>query len=1020
MVTRHLDKPTLLFLIGCLVASPMVRAEKVHFTYLWHLEQPIYWPDQQATGVDRYERAAESIFRTDAGAAHPENNLRDIFGWADRVAVYQFRARDSIDAIRWAPQAGAQISYSGGLIENVQSLGDAGLLGYSSTWYNSLRQARSWTTIGGKPRCDIVVFPFHHPLLPLCADSTIRREIELYKSLYPNAWGAAPTASRGMFPPEMAFSQRFIPILEEMGIDWIFVSGEHISRACIDFPVVLGSGGVNCDPPNRADQLNPSQGNYYRLSISRGCGPAEAFPYAYTPHHAQYVDPVTGQISSIIVVPCAQGIGWEDGFAPIGLGHFDALQTQNDPARPMLVVLAHDGDNAWGGGFSYYMEATPNLVSAAQSAGYHATTVEQYLLDHPVPANDIVHVEDGAWVNADGDFGSPVFLNWNWPLVNAAGEIDIPNGWAEDERNWAVITAAQNRVDTSEQIAGGVNVNRILYPDATSTSAERAWHYFLGALNSGYMYFGTALDLEVKPTIGCNEAVQHADLVIGNGALDATPPTIWIPQRHPWNPGSLNFGPQYGYQTFNAETDFWIWTFVYDVSGVAGVTLKYRVDLDGVNPIADVENEVYADGAGVGPWQSIAMTARSFPAQNLYNDPNINFFETPTYVADQYYVQVTGLSDVLVDYYVEAVDLQNPANVARSPIQHVYVGDGSGSNPGGSTVAIDPEPAVAGQTVSIEYDSSTAALSGASQVFLHYGFDDWSSVVSPDPPMIWNAADAKWEATVQVSLSASQLDVAFNDGAGNWDNNGGADWHFNVSGGQPIPTWALDGLLDTNAFALASNGSLDLYAGILGDTLYVATQSAAGGNDRFILIADSPGAFVASPWSKSGTVAMPSAFVGNESDNNWSGWFDDTGAAATASAVGGFLEATIDLAAQFGATPTSIQLAVASYPTADGSALVSSIQVPPSINGDQNVDATEYLTVTTCTIRADAPAITGDIDGDCVVGPSDLDVLVQCLGGPGAALAAGCPMGANADIDADGDADLGDYAVLQNAIDTTP
>ena len=46
-------------------------AENLHFTYLWHLEQPIYWPDHQPGGPDRYEVAWPSILRTDAGAAHP-------------------------------------------------------------------------------------------------------------------------------------------------------------------------------------------------------------------------------------------------------------------------------------------------------------------------------------------------------------------------------------------------------------------------------------------------------------------------------------------------------------------------------------------------------------------------------------------------------------------------------------------------------------------------------------------------------------------------------------------------------------------------------------------------------------------------------------------------------------------------------------------------------------------------------------------------------------------------------------
>ena len=44
-------------------------------------------------------------------------------------------------------------------------------------------------------------------------------------------------------------------------------------------------------------------------------------------------------------------------------------------------------------------------------------------------ADDIIHVEDGSWVNADGDFGSPDFINWNWPLMNANGDYDIINGF---------------------------------------------------------------------------------------------------------------------------------------------------------------------------------------------------------------------------------------------------------------------------------------------------------------------------------------------------------------------------------------------------------------------------------------------------------------------------------------------------------------------------------------------------------------------------------------------------------------
>lgn len=1007
----HVDVRNLLVGLVLLTGSAVSHAENLHFSYLWHLEQPIYWPDQQVSGQDRYERAWESILRTDAGAPHPANNLREIFGKDDRVAVYQYRARDAVNAIRGYSEAGAQISYSGGLVENIFSLGTAGQLGYSSTWYSWLREARGWSTQGqSKSRCDIVIFPFHHPLLPLCDESAIRKEIQLYKAIYADAWGASPSPSKGLFPPEMAFSERLIQILAEEGVEWVMVSGEHLSRACLDFPVIYGTGGINCDPPNAADKVNPAQSSYYRVTISRGCSPAEAYPFAFTPHRAQYVDPDTGLVSSMIVVPCAQAIGWEDGYAALGLSHFNTLQTLNNPSRPMLVMLTHDGDNAWGGGYSYYMEAVPNFVAGAQSSGYQATVIEGYLADHPVPADDVVHVEDGAWVNADGDFGSPVMLNWNWPLVNASGQIDIPGGWAEDERNWAVITAAQNRVDTAEQIAGGVDIHRILYPDASTTPAERAWHYFLGALNSGYMYYGTSLDMEVKPTIACNEAVQHADAVIGDGSADTTPPTIWIPQRHPWNPGSVNFGPQYGYQQYQSNGDFWIWTFVHDVSGVTSVTLKYRIDADGSNPLSSTQNETYAGGSEVGAWQNLPMIYRAFPGGNLLNDPNIDFFEMPAYIADQYYVQVTGLRSVLIDYYIEAVD--GKGHTRKSPIQHVYIGDGSGSG-SEDVVELNPSPPVAGQNVTVSYDPTGRPLAGAAQVYLHYGFNNWNPVISPDAAMTWNATDGVWQCTVMVQSTATQFDLVFNNGSGTWDNNNGQDWYFAVTGGTPGDQWDMDGLLDADARLVAVNNSLHLYAGMKDDVLYVATEDAGEGNDHFILLAQQPGAMRAAMWAKSGQVADWDAFLADENNNDYEGWFDALGGTqAMTGPNGGVLEGTINLREQYGALPTVIHLAMAPYATPDGGALIHQSQVPASVNSDGNIDPLEFVEVRLCSIGG--PTVPGDFDEDCDVDAADVALFIACLTGPDAGeLSPDC---ADRDLDSDGDVDQSDFGIFQECL----
>jgi hypothetical protein len=469
-----------------------------------------------------------------------------------------------------------------------------------------------------------------------------------------------------------------IPVLAAQGVEWVIVADIHISRACVDYP--YNANQDNCDPPNPADQLNPAQGYYQSLTISRGVTVKTPPPYGYRPHYARYVDAATGEADSIIVVPAANAMSWNEGYGTYGTGEIDAIAGYNDPTYPMLILLAHDGDNAWSGGYSYYNENVSGFSHAAVSQGYEPTTIAEYLADHPVAPTDVVHVEDGGWVNADGDFGSPQFINWNWPLVDAFGNFDIPNGWAEDERNWAVLTAAQNRVETAEAIIGTEpDPAKIFDPQSGANDLEKAWHHLLSGYESGYMYYGTSLDMEVKATLASNAAVYYADPIISGGD-DVVAPTVWLPQRLPWNPGGKGGGSLWGYpggDGADMASDFWVWTFVYDVSGVARVDLNYRIDNDGTNPMSNDQNETYAGGGEVGGWQTLSMTQRDFPKGNYHSDPGINFFVLPDYIANEYYIQVTGLSDVLVDYYVEAED--SLGYIKRSPIQHVWIGQATGS-----------------------------------------------------------------------------------------------------------------------------------------------------------------------------------------------------------------------------------------------------------------------------------------------------------------------------------------------------
>jgi hypothetical protein len=436
-----------------------------------------------------------------------------------------------------------------------------------------------------------------------------------------------------------------------------------------------------------------------------------------------------------------------------------------------------------------------------------------------------------------------------------------------------------------------------------------------------------------------------------------------------------------------------VWTFVYDASGLSSVTLKWRVDADGVNPLGSIQNETYAGGPEVGAWNSASMSATQLPAPQ-------NGVLPATYRAARYGAMVTGQTNVLIDYYVEALDGQG--HVQKSPIQHVWVGDAS-TPPGGDVLAIDPNPAVAGQNVTTTYNPGGRPLAGAAQVYLHYGFNHWTPVVSPDPAMTWNATLSRWQITVMVQSSATLLDMVFNNGAGTWDNNNGADWHFNVTGGiPPQQQWVMDGQRDAGAALVAQNGTLQLYAGLIGSTLYVAAPDAGEGNDHFIFVAGTPGALRAAPWAKAGQVAGWSAYLGNENDNSWSGWSDTTATVQSATGGGsGWLEGTIDLAQELGALPSVIYLAFAPYANPNGGALVSIAQVPASVNADGNVDAVEYAAFQLRRV--------GDLNCDGTVGFGDINPFVLALSNPSgyAQSYPNCPV-ANRDINGDGSFNFGD------------
>ncbi len=732
---------------GVLIAltiTQIAQGANVYVSRFWHNHQPIYWPEWNGNGsqTERVQYAWDSIWLKEnsdqmygTGVQHPDNNLRDIFGLDDRRAAYQGRPRDSLAAIGQA--GGFAMSYSGSLIDNVRNLGGNGQLSYSGTWYDGNREASGWTTPSGSRRLDLVGFTYHHSLGAVLPKSVLRKEIQAFKQAWWKAWNKNSNLSdhsKGFFPTEMAFSPTMVDVLADEGYEWVIVASHHLSRTCPtynDHANPTGSYNIYSSPPNRADQIGPSPTTgWWYSEPNPGNAAWNVSPYAYQLQKVKYVNPSNGAEKTMIVVPSDDVLSYRFGYANEGIGKIQTYIAPfaTDPSRPVMVMPSSDGDNAWGGGYSSWMEATPQYFNDSANAGYQISAVQDFVNAHGAAA-PVAHVEDGAWIFPETDYGSPYFLKWVEPPLNPTNlaacypgtKVDLETpGFALKFWSWAPVMAGANWCETAEQIwtgeGGSVQAWKIQCPydwDGSYTSpniVERAWHVYLAGLDSGFNYYGgLGNDDEVKPSLANSRAIGLLRTYVTNRlASDLTPPTVFKPQRFPWNPGAYTFG---WFNSLSGGTnaaylkkmpsEFYVWTHAYDVSGITNLVLKVRKDNDGVNSLANNQNEMYADGSDVGSWTSIAMTKRVLPKTRselnaAANNSQIDYFITPAEVADYYFAKITDAAvpsfrGKLLDYYIEAHD--GRGNVSRSDIQHVYVeNDGGSSGPVPSAVSFSSDP----------------------------------------------------------------------------------------------------------------------------------------------------------------------------------------------------------------------------------------------------------------------------------------------------------------------------------------
>jgi hypothetical protein len=333
----------------------IAQYQPIHVGFMWHMHQPIYYP-------------YESIIETEA-AQRFSFSVIDVHN--QRFGPYTTWPRNAVQAGLNLPHLGAQVSFTGSLIENLNRLEAAGINGAMwNNWDSGYDQGIAVTTTLGHPRLDLVAFGYHHPLMPLLDEPDIRMQIRLHKHMYAQTWNGGPTYSRGLFPAETAFSERMIPALVAEGLEWVLVDNIHFDRACLNYPHTNQSGLF---APNAADQTNAdpaaSGGAWVQLNNIWAPSPVSA-PFGYQPHYVQYVNPETGAVTQIIAVPGARYEGNEDGRGGYGAFLYDQVMDQyimynTDAAHPMFVVLHHDGDNYGGGSDAYYHYNFQQMVAWA-------------------------------------------------------------------------------------------------------------------------------------------------------------------------------------------------------------------------------------------------------------------------------------------------------------------------------------------------------------------------------------------------------------------------------------------------------------------------------------------------------------------------------------------------------------------------------------------------------------------------------------------------------------------------------
>ena len=128
--------------------------------------------------------------------------------------------RPILDALRDHTEAKITLNINGTLTEQLHDFG-----------YNDIIEGIA--TLASKGQIEFTGSAKFHPLLPLIPELEIKRQIKLNEETNTQFFGDV-FKPKGFFPPEMAISESVINAVQQMGYEWVIMSG--IANTLPEFP----------------------------------------------------------------------------------------------------------------------------------------------------------------------------------------------------------------------------------------------------------------------------------------------------------------------------------------------------------------------------------------------------------------------------------------------------------------------------------------------------------------------------------------------------------------------------------------------------------------------------------------------------------------------------------------------------------------------------------------------------------------------------------------------------------------